>query len=446
MFLKNTKNWIFKSASNFEASRTNSVILLLFLFPLFVNSIRHWVSSIYVLLFLVSIFSINRKDFHIYKEERIFLVLLIAHVGSVIISNTLAGWTNASLDWFGVEPRYLLAIPIYIFVRQIPSAWKAFAFALPLSAVIIGIHAIIDFLMKYKVGAVEIIYAEGIYGHIYMGNIAALLSVTSFLARSLRQNPGWKVLCFGGAALAACAALLSITRNAWLSLIVLYGVVFVLESNFNMKWDRKNLAIVFSSVGMVALTLFLMFRVDYVQERLEQVYDEPKAYFNADRSKPMEFSSLVYRLEQWRGATLAFLEKPILGHGVGNIGTVGNRLIQEGKLNEVVYHPQSEKVGAPAHVHSAYFEYLADTGIIGLLIIVSMMGYPLFLSLRWRKRSDHAWKFLVLTNTAFLVASLTEIPFIRNNWSSVFLVFNIVFLAWLVNDRYELTQKPAKGK
>jgi O-antigen ligase len=130
----------------------------------------------------------------------------------------------------------------------------------------------------------------------------------------------------------------------------------------------------------------------------------------------------------------AFIEKPVFGHGVGNIGTVHNKYIKEGRLNKVVYQKQAEELGTAAHVHSAYFGYLADTGIVGFVIILLMMLYPTYLALKWRGQSRNAWKFLLLHNVAFLVASLTEIPFIRNNWSSMFLLFNVVFFIWLIDD------------
>ena len=149
----------------------------------------------------------------------------------------------------------------------------------------------------------------------------------------------------------------------------------------------------------------------------------------------MKFTSIGFRLEQWRGVLMAFEEKPIFGHGVGNSGKVHNGYIREGRLNPVIYQKPTEETGSPSHVHSAYFEFLGDTGIVGFVIILLVMFYAPYLAFRSRKNSGLAWKFVIIHGAAFGIASLTEVPFIRNNWTSVFLILGMVFFIWLVHDR-----------
>jgi O-antigen ligase len=131
---------------------------------------------------------------------------------------------------------------------------------------------------------------------------------------------------------------------------------------------------------------------------------------------------------------LAVQEKPLLGHGVGNMGRLQNDYVEQGKLNQLVYMDHTEKTGRPTHVHSAYFEYLGDTGVIGFTLTLLMLFYPMYAALKKRKQSNVAWRFVFIHYFAFAVASLTEVPFIRNNWTSVFLIFAMVFFAWLVSE------------
>ena len=171
--------------------------------------------------------------------------------------------------------------------------------------------------------------------------------------------------------------------------------------------------------------------------------EEPAAYFNADRSQPIPFTSIGFRLEQWRGVLIAVKEKPLFGHGVGNMGRLQNDYVEQGRLNQLVYMDHTEKTGRPTHVHSAYFEYLGDSGVIGFTLTLMMLFYPMYVALKKRRQSDLAWKFVVMHSAAFAVASLTEVPFIRNNWASVYLVTGMVFFIWLMNESIEKPEDAA---
>jgi O-antigen ligase len=424
------------SFKEFISSRAMMISTLLFLFPLCINTLRHWASSIFILIFLFSISAVKQYKWDLKKEEKIFLLILLLHVLTVLVSNLLAGWTYASNRWFFAgEIRLLLAIPIYLYLRQIPDIWNWLLRGIPFGAAIIGLTGIIDFSMRYSTGNIDMIFAEGAYGHIFQGNIAVLLSVFSFLAIDyFKDDKLFYRLCIAGAVLALMGAVLSVARNAWLSIVVLYFIAFMARggvSKYSTALSMKRIVII---IAILIPALYFLSGIDYVKARFERVVEEPVAYFNADRSKPIPFTSIGFRLEQWRGVLLAFEEKPLLGHGVGNMGKVTNALIREGKINRVVYLDHTEKTGRPTHVHSAYFEYLGDAGLIGLSFTLLMIGYPMYVAVKKRKRNNHAWKFVFIHGFAFAIASLTEVPFIRNNWTSVFLVFGLVFFVWLIHE------------
>jgi O-antigen ligase len=257
----------------------------------------------------------------------------------------------------------------------------------------------------------------------------------SYLAiEFFKDDKNFRRLCIAGAALAFIGAVLSVTRNAWLSLIVLYFMAFIIRgdvSRYLSSIKFKQLVVV---IMLLIPAIYFLSSIDYVKARFERIVEEPVAYFNADRSQPLPYTSIGFRLEQWRGVLLAFQEKPLLGHGVGNMGQVTNNLIREGRVNEVAYLEHTDKKGRPDHVHSAYFEYLGDAGIIGFVLTILMLFYPLYVSLKKRNNNYLAWKFLSAHSVAFIVASLTEVPFIRNNWTSTFLVLGLVFFAWLMQE------------
>lgn len=418
-------------------SREALAASLIFLFPLFANSLRHWAGGLFILLALLSLFSVKRFTYDLRKEERIFLAIILLHVLSTIVSNVLAGWTTASHEWFfSGDIRFIFAIPLYMYIRRIPEIWKYLVCALPLAAIIIGLTGLIDFLWRFKSGNVEMIFAEGVYGHIFQGNIAALWSVLSYLAIDFfKGSKRMQALCLSGAVIGAVGALVSVTRNAWLSLILLYLIVFLLQGGLSKIINSLGMAkIVIVTITLLSV-LYFMSGFVYINERVKQIYQEPVEYFQADKTKRMRFTSIGFRLEQWRGALLAVKEKPLFGHGIGNAGKVHNAYIREGRLNEMIYQEPAEKTGSPTHVHSAYFEYLGDAGIVGFILIILVMFYAPYLAFKSRKNGGLAWKFVIMHGAAFGMASLTEVPFIRNNWTSIFIMPSIVFFIWLIHDR-----------
>lgn len=234
--------------------------------------------------------------------------------------------------------------------------------------------------------------------------------------------------------LAFLGALVSVARNAWLSLAVLYAITFILAVNSSGYLSSLKFKHYLVAILVLLPVLYALASIEYVRARFDRITEEPIAYFNADRSQPIPFTSIGFRLEQWRGVLIAVQEKPLLGHGVGNMGRLQNDYVEQGRLNEMVYMEHTEKTGRPTHVHSAYFEYLGDSGFIGFTLTLLMLFYPMYVALTKRRQSDLAWKFVMVNSAAFAIASLTEVPFIRNNWTSVFAITSMVFFIWLLSE------------
>lgn len=421
---------------NYRFEWSHIAILLVFLFPLFSNTLRHWASTSYALLALFVLISAGKYTYDLNKQEKIFLAVIALHVISTVISNALTGWTYASNKWFfSGELRFLLAIPIYLYLRSIPEIWKYLLISIPFGAIIIGLTGITDFMLKYTRGDVGMIFAEGVYGHIFQGNVSVLWSVLSYAAfEYYKGHKKLRMICLAGAFIGAMGAFVSVTRNAWLSVVLLYMIVFFMQGGVRRAISVLNIRKVAVILLVFMGVLYFLSGIEYVESRFKRIYEEPVAYMNSDRSETMKFTSIGFRLEQWRGVLYAFEEKPVFGHGVGNSGKVHNRYIREGRLNDVIYQEPTEKLGTPSHVHNAYFEYLGDTGLIGFIAIILVIYYAPYVAFRSRNNGGLAWKFVILHGMAFGIASLTEVPFIRNNWTSIYFLPAIVFFIWLMHD------------
>jgi O-antigen ligase len=116
------------------------------------------------------------------------------------------------------------------------------------------------------------------------------------------------------------------------------------------------------------------------------------------------------RVEQWRVALDDAFENPVLGSGAGSF-----------KRYWLEHRPGAWSI---RDAHTLYIEMLAELGPIGLVLILSVFGYPLVLAVRARRRPlvpiaaavlvaflaraaiDWDWEFPVLTLAAIACASV----------------------------------------
>jgi O-antigen ligase len=398
-----------------------SVAALLFAFPLLIVSVRSWATGIFSLLALLSLWQLSQPRQPLHREERRFVGVLLFYFAIALLANSLSGWTYASVRWFSADLRPLLAIPIFLLLRAHPQAVVGLLRGVPIAGLLAGAYAI-----HLKLEGAERI--EGPYGPIFLGNISVLLAVISVATVRYHTYPIALRLPLHllGAAMALAAAVFSGTRGAWLAAAVALPIAlgFVLMSARAARL-RKYVAVgTVIVVGLVlALTLALAPRL--VQNRVAGATEEAVRFLTAETPEQRDkaaFSSAGIRLEQWRVGLQIFSEHPLLGIGVGNVSDEINRRIAAGTASRAISVPDADE-GRGSHLHSAYVDALVFKGGLGLMALLAIMAYPAYLAFRRGNRGCRAAGMIVTHVVAFAAFNLTEDPFIRNNFSSVYFVF-----------------------
>ena len=392
---------------------------LILLFPVLSLSVRHWVSGIYSLLCVISIFLLTREN-KLDKRDLLLVGFIAAYLTVFTISGTVNGWTPTSLHAVGAQLKFLLFIPFYIYLRNhsIPLEW--FYYAIAVSGIVLGVQSLIDiyYLDRHQ--------GWGIYGPIIFGDFSALIA--SFLLvllkyhKKIRSKQG--VFYAAGMIMAIIATIMSGSRNAWLALIIVFTLVFV--ADFMRSRDPYKF-IKFIVLTCLAIMVSIMFTPDSILARKDKAISEYKIYFeNGVVSKD---SSVGFRLEQWKAAIYAFVKKPIIGHGPGNTGIAVNEVVEEGNADRVIYMDNA-KVNI-VHVHNGYLEMLTSQGMFGFIVLMSFFIYLYWFFIKnWVV--DNVISSLGLVHiTGFLIFFLTEIPFIHDNFISIFLLFLGVFYSEL---------------
>lgn len=396
---------------------------LLFAFPLFATSLTHWASGIYYLLALLALASLRRPDPPLAGAERVFLGVIAFYLAATVIANTLSGWTYASVRWYEADFRILLSIPVFLLLRRYPEAATGLIRAVPVAAIVIGIyviHGTIDLGQRFY----------GPYSPILIGNFAALLAALSLV--SLRFDYWPKririPLHVAGTALALIAVALSGTRSAWLAAAITLPIAAWLALGAIGSGSlRKWLAPGILAVSGIAVTAAVIVEPDLTQQRLGEAVEQASRYITAETAEQRSaaaHSPVGIRLEQWRIALRIFSDNPLFGIGVGNVSHEINRLISIGVASPAIEAIEAD-LGKGSHLHSAYFDALVFKGLTGLVALLCLLFCPIYLALRPEHRHNGMRGILIVQSLSFAIFSLTEDPFIRNNFTSIFLVFTL---------------------
>jgi O-antigen ligase len=169
----------------------------------------------------------------------------------------------------------------------------------------------------------------------------------------------------------------SFTRAAWV------GFIGALPAFFALSKNKKKMLLPFFLVIVICVLLFPILYFGLVRDVKEK--------------KEYGMSSLEWRIEYaWPASIKAFKEKPILGWGLGN------------DLNAL-----TEAAGLRKTSHNDYLLVMVETGLVGILLYLWLLGAILLRTYREIKDSDSGTtKSLQIASlsifTAFIIGSMAE--------------------------------------
>ena len=390
----------------------------LFLFPVLGVSVRHWISSFFGVLVLLGLINLFQKRENIrpfYKEEKILFFIVVGYFGVFLISSVASGWGQSGTYALGTEIRYLLAIPIYLMLRNILGVERYLLAGSILAALVGGIQGLLDVFVFDRH------LAWGLYGHLFIGPVTLLM--VGFVIPAVRilklDKRLWPIIT-GIALLGLVTVALSTARSAYLSFVVL-GILSII---YYLRW-RAATGLIVILTGLVISAYVIS---DKVHDRINIGVSDVTAYFESlekypDNPEKHHMGSLGTRLEMWRSTQYFFAEAPWFGVGRFNYKKKAQEFVDQGLANQAI--------ADHSHPHNAYIEMIMSKGLFGLLALLLLMYYPLYVFIKTRTvNRDSAFAGIVLI-TAYTVFSLTEAStFIKNNFVAIYLVYLSVFFSW----------------
>ncbi|MDT8282892.1 MAG: O-antigen ligase family protein, partial [Gammaproteobacteria bacterium] len=331
-----------------------------FFVPVMGTSVKNVASTCFALLLLYSFYIIKEWKLiwqRLSHNEKWLLkgFALYAFLGLLAYINV-----QNSHDYFKVLERYmrfLLAIPIYLLIRKYNVNIIKYLYA--------GVIVSGPFLLT--IAAVSYFNhpdqpACGEYHHIIFGSVA-MLNVGIMLSVLLTQkiNNITKAIIVISMLSGFVAAVLSQSRGVWLAL----PVYVLITLYYSVKYSRIKLSSVLIVSVLIVAILLLSPIGKMVKTRTDAAIDDISAFYD----KGQYISSLGTRLAMWNIAIDTWKRHPVIGSGPGDFEDTIIELQKKGEYTGMDVHNSA---------HSMYFQSIADTGSVGIVILLfSLLFMPL---------------------------------------------------------------------
>ena len=177
------------------------------------------------------------------------------------------------------------------------------------------------------------------------------LPMMIFVARLEIMSPLWRRLAMFAAVLSLICLVLSMTRGAWLALVMVVVIFFALEKKYRLLTAKifAGLAIVFLVVSMMS---------PKIQNSLSTITDA-------------NFQSNSERVLMWESALNIFRDYPIYGVGQKMFFTAYNEHYISDEAKE---RPGEDRRGH-THPHNNLLHRASEGGLIGLASFIGLYAY-----------------------------------------------------------------------
>lgn len=344
------------------------IVLILLCYPSLALTVRGGMGVLFFLLFIISLVCLYRmrgtlSASHWDGYSVAFALAMASPVVAIFLSQAHHGQFQASsYDW---ASRFLLSVPIFLALRQTNIRVIAVTqFAFPLGA-LATLIALMLHPAPWEEGRSTTSYA---FNLIHFGDTSLMLGFLSLFSINWMRKDSSPILILKLAGFLAglYLSIQSGQRGGWIAIAPVF-LLWVISHNKEHLW----LKLATSALVIVCATWLSYAFVDVVHLRLNNLWQDVSNFTDGNKD-----TSLGIRLQHWRAAFFLFSENPLFGVGPGGFSQAMPALSQQGLLT-----PAAANMGN-AEVHSEIFAKGAETGIFGLLSLLSIYIVPVAIFLK----------------------------------------------------------------
>jgi len=383
---------------------SKAINVLIFLFPVVINSVKGVSDLILLILAGIGIFiAISQKlsPFNI-KEIKVFSYLTVSYFCAVCLSVIFSG-KAAELAHFLTRDYYFLFAPFIAL-----AFYKA---EINLNYLLTGVKSglIVLGLIVMNDLSWGVIRPSGVMNAGVFGNLAVsmfIIVLVFFQCETFKQKVFTFLLLLSG----LFVILASGARAAWVTLLLLLGVCL-----FQFYKQKNILNKTLMMIAILAATIFFVGSLNNTfSDRIHQAYGEASSWLSGDKSP----NSISLRLEMYEFALDNIEDVPFFGYGLRTSNIA---------LFEKASGGMKRYLIGFNHLHNAYLTSLYNGGIVLLvaLLLLLIVPFSIFVKGMRKNRGDPVFLAGVLLTLGFASHGMFSVLF-----GDVFInAFYVFFLA-----------------
>ncbi|MDX7648627.1 O-antigen ligase family protein [Aeromonas caviae] len=355
------------------------------------------------------------------REVKILALIFFAYVFVQGLSIWLDG---GKLREFDRPSRVLMAAITLPLLSRYPVRLVSLIFGVAVGACIAGSIAIYD---KFYLGMER---AFGDIMPIQAGNISmtlGLLCLCGYFWYKSKGNIKTAMFMLFACAMGMLGSFLSGTRGGWVLLPI---IILTIVNHFRGNLCRIDKIV--SAVFGLGLLAIVAIPQTGVAERIHVARSDIVQFMDGGNKN----TSIGIRFQLWYSAFDAFQKKPLFGWGNNGLQQAHTVQLAAGEISEFLYKFNF-------HAHNQFLDEMAKRGLIGLLVLLIMYLYPLYLFYKHRRGDSLLPIMLAVTSLTLIDYSLSQ-AFISHNSGITFVSFLFLVEITMLNNSAEIRKNNEK--
>tara|TARA_Y100000741_G_scaffold356295_1_gene332770 strand:- start:1441 stop:2541 length:1101 start_codon:yes stop_codon:yes gene_type:complete len=332
--------------------------------------------------------------------------------------------------------RFLLAIPIYILIREVKIDADTFIYFINITALSLGPVALYFNLTD------DVTRIRGFTSStIIFGNISILFCALSYFSINYfrNNNLSYQYMPHLASLSSFVAWSYSDTRGSLFALLGLI-IIFILFKKSRSQFFvhcKKTAFIIISFISLI-----FIFSNSHI--RIIDAYTSSYNYFSKDIQHDHRHSgSIVPRLSLWKGSINIISDNLFLGVGLNNFNSELEKQIKYKKINPIRYDygsgPSQKRVANLTaglnHAHNQYLDTFVKIGFLGFIALLYFLIIHLIFFLKHYSRDNHNIyaRLGIISILMYMLFMLTH-TITSHHQSTLFMVTLMVILSGLCNN------------
>jgi O-antigen ligase len=344
------------------------------------------------------------------RNSKIFWVLISLFLLHLLGLLYTSNFTYALKDLKIKLPIFFLPIVFITSPSLSVKEFRSILKVLLITALLSSIYGMYYYLRYFQVTFFELREMSHFISHI---RLSLLNTIAAFAAFYLLAKNNWRKFSYTNLCYLMAGIWLFIFNGimgARMGLVVFF-ILLLLGSIFLVIRHKKIWLAAVLLISMIALPILSYLTLPSIKMRTHEVVYELQSYqLNQDPNG----KSIAQRFVYWNIAWDIFKTAPLIGIGTGDVADVFN--------SYYLAHPNLLQQQYQHRAHNQWLTILLTFGILGLLLFMLVVFYPLFYK---RKYLDY---FYIVFFIAFSLSMLTEDTLETQAGVTFYALFNCLFL------------------